>query len=306
MSDELKLLPPLKWRGLEFPYADLKTGFAHDVAEHKKPDRDGGRLESTGRAPRLVSCRAIFRNRGTSLIANPYREDWFPGIFRKFEAMCASRLTGDLYHPVRGLMRCKVLSCDYTLTSDIRDGVDVEVSWKETTESDDTAAVSAPLARAYSAAGSLDAKLAILKQKLRSIKFEPEFTFTDALRKIQASANQVSLLSKRVFGSTDALMKRLDNVGDAIQDSADVTLAGAAIEVQRMRWAVAEYKKSQKEPDATALYLTLKQSTIPFIAATLKNTVPEILHLNPSLIGFVQVATRTVVRYYYRDDPNAL
>ena len=124
-NDALSQLGPLSWRGIIAPYDSLKTSGGQTIVQHRKPDRDGARLEATGRNPYKVSATILFHNGiAWDKTVDPSRP-LFPDQYLAFFAACADRTTGDLLHPVLGKMRAKVEAWDSTIVGARRDGAAV-------------------------------------------------------------------------------------------------------------------------------------------------------------------------------------
>jgi len=71
-DDVLVQLLECSFRDVAFPVASLLTEFQHSVVQHRRMDRNGAKLENTGRGPISYSIRAPFCN----TIARGPMETW--------------------------------------------------------------------------------------------------------------------------------------------------------------------------------------------------------------------------------------
>ncbi len=139
VNDLFAQLLEFSWKGIAFPVANVRFSLHHDIARHLYPDKDGGHMEPTGRAPLQISAQALFYNG----IAPGKGETWgkagtlYPAVYRKFMTACSDRTMGVLQHPEFGAIRCALESCETTLDSGRRDGVSVNASWIESVDVDE-------------------------------------------------------------------------------------------------------------------------------------------------------------------------
>jgi prophage DNA circulation protein len=156
--DILSKLPPLSWRGVEGPAQANSIRFEHGLVEHRQHGVDGGHQENTGRGSMVVAFRIPFR---AGLLEYP---DLYPTRFRDFWNACLDGSVGNLSHPEFGEFDAKVASFNLQVTPDRRDGYDVDVEFRETTENDITAADNplGPIAECISIAKAFEADRAAL------------------------------------------------------------------------------------------------------------------------------------------------
>jgi len=215
-----------------------------------------------------------------------------------------------LVHPEFGPIYAKLKSAEIDHVADRRDGCDVEASWVETREKENSASpfvTQTPVAEAELAAFDLDSNLLTLNPP--PPKFPPIFkaNFADTIRSICALGDQVSLLSRQIGGQFAAINYRLNQIESSLQGPT-ATLVGAnralnAVVLQsinRMRHATnnLQQKLLQKQRE-TRIYITPVAKTFASIAIDVAgNTVGDLIRLNPALVQFAIVPRGTAVRYY--------
>lgn len=199
-----KLLKPT-WREIEFVPTTWDFSFDQAHATHLYPDRDAGYVEATGRNPAKYQFTALFR------IGLSGEKDIFPARWQQFVAACADRSTGVLTHPLLGSVKVKCVSCSTKFDPNRRDGVDVDVSFVETSDAEDELSdllsQASPITVAVSSARDLDADVADVS---------PAPTYPESL---SPSAFETM---KALSGSVDQFKRGIGNIGAAI----DTTLGG--------------------------------------------------------------------------------
>jgi prophage DNA circulation protein len=306
VDDALAKLPPLSWRGIKVPIASLATDGGHDVAEHKKPDRAGARLESTGELPRSVHVRVLLRN-GIQLDQSPQASTaLFPSVADAFIAALRDGTTGDLVHPRFGTMRCKVITWHESIEAAVRDGAAYDVVWKETNDDDSALGLSSSaLASAAVEAAQLDSNLAALKAKSAALAAailgaNPPPSFADLVRSIQAAADMVTFLSHRGAGSIDSVVYQVGNMSAALDRAADASTNAARQSCERLTAAMYLMKSSQQTAKRVGVFTVPpgKSLTMGAIASQTQTSPSDLFRLNPSLAGTATARAGTLVRYY--------
>lgn len=293
-----------EWRGIPFPVTAFRVRLSHDIAQHKRPDQDGARVESTGRNPLVFSAQIPFRNG----IRRGPNESWVSGTlytegWRRFLDAMADRSKGMLQHPALGRIQCKPVSADSELTAQKRDGEDVTAEWIEF--SDDEAAsnailaAGAPVGQAVTEAANLDtilADLAAIKAK------DPDYgkiSLEEAMRRVAGVVDTVSLMSRKTFGMIDRIGYRLNAIGEAIKSAQDPQNWAAKESINRLRAALHAVKqqalKAQKD---TRFYIVPNDTTLASLAPRLSNKVTDLVRLNPALVSAPMVTRSTAVRYF--------
>lgn len=287
----------LKWRGIAFPFSELQTEFTHDLARHKSPDRDGEFIEATGRGARMITGKAHFRN-GITFGRKYSNLPLFPDTFKLFEAACANRTTGELIHPVHGSMQCKVVSFKESLVATQRDGIDVDIQWIETGDTDDTPSGLSPIADALASAEQIDFGLTTLKAQLNRLKLPKGYSFADAVRSIQAATDTLSLLQKRGVNAFRNIIQNLRDVERAIDAARDIALAPFRLQVRRCIASCFEMERKVLVIKETKNYVVPRLASIAVLSRRLNTSVADLIRLNPFLSGTPLVAANVVLRYY--------
>lgn len=193
------------FRGIEFIPTTWDFTFDQGHAQHLYPDRDAGFVEGTGRNPSKHQFTALFRNGITG-----EKDVLFPTRWQKFVAACADRTTGVLNHPTLGNLKVKCVTCSTKWDPNRRDGVDVDVSFIETTDEEESNEIfnkASPMAAALAGAIDLDAAIADIS---------PAPTYPESL-----SPSALETM-KALSGSIDQFKRGIGNIGAAI----DATLGG--------------------------------------------------------------------------------
>jgi hypothetical protein len=93
VNDLFDGLFPCKFRDVSFPVTNITTEFSHDQVVHERPDKDGAKVEATGRKALQISATAVFYN----FIVPGKKEEWqgplYPGVYNRFIVAFADRRT---------------------------------------------------------------------------------------------------------------------------------------------------------------------------------------------------------------------
>lgn len=305
MADVFDDLIACSWRGVTF----ATTGFTHelsqDLAQHKRPDRDGARIEATGRNPQMFSARCLFRYS----IAPGKNESLgtpFPDQLKAFMAAMADRTTGTLTHPIYGAIQCKPMTASLKLEAGMRDGADVEAQWIEDTDSEETSdailAGKSSVTEASLAAIMLDSQIA--KYPVIRDPGDPTdigATFSDSMRSIKGVFDRASLLTKKIGGKIDSVIYRVESVQDSINEARDPQLWPAKQACVRMKDALLVLAGQLLVGGADVRrYIVPGDMTLAGIASKIQATTSELIVLNPDLVADAVIPRGTVVRYYSR------
>lgn len=294
-------LTPVRWRGIRFPIVNLRTSFKHDIAQHRKPDRDGARLEATGRGARTFSGHALFRN-GIVFETPAYVKPLYPDIYKTFEAACADRSTGDFIHPDLGTFKCKVDSFDANLDASMRDGVDVDVTWIEHTEDEQVSASIAPLSDAISTALNLDSDLAFVRSQFselnRKLNAMGNPSFADSLRFIQRAISQAALLQRTTFAQINRIQAQIKSIQNIIPSIHSVVLYPLRRNCARLYHALDGIKGTSGVVKPIGLYTVQSNVSVPQLAIQLRTPMAQFIQLNPALASEPILVRGTQVRYY--------
>lgn len=297
--DILSQLLETTWRGISFPTLTVSSAGGHGLVPHKRMDRNGWRVENTGRNSLTVQLRIPFIN----TIARGRGETWrdlFPVTYRKVLAACEERSTGHFQHPIYGVRTMKAADWREELNPDFRGGPTLDVNFLESVDEGDATALSVAsnLGLASSAALSLDATIAALNPPVDAGLAADGFSsFTDFVRQLQAAGSKADLARAQVAAKAE----RVVSVALSLQDTAGRVDAGYRDSAQRFESAVRASLVSLASSGATkAFYSVPRRSAVTSVANRVKNTIAEILALNPLIAGELTIKPGTVIQHYRR------
>lgn len=287
--------PGVSWRGIPFPVTSLRNGFGHAHVEHYFVYRDGCHIEATGRNARNFHARIPFHN---GVQASPL-EQWagqqlFPTLFNRFLLAVEDRSTGELLHPTYGPLQCKTRDVDWTYQAGTGvDGATIDVSWYETTDSEDingTIAQQAPMAQAISNADKLDSALTVAKTK-------------DPLPELANDTTPFGTLIRNFQGGTGNLGRidsKLDNTSLALDRLNSVNFWELRTSTEDMRAAVYDLKSNPSQGGKTIKTFTIGNfgTTLPLLSISLGVRTDDLVRLNPKLANDPRVPPGTKVKYF--------
>ncbi len=297
--DILSQLLETTWRGISFPTLMVTSSGGHGLVPHKRMDRNGWRVENTGRNSMTVQLRAPFIN----TIARGRGESWrnlFPETYRKVMAALEERSTGAFQHPIYGARTMKAADWKEELNPEFRGGPTLDITFIESVDEGDASAldVASALGLAASSALTLDASIASLSPPPdMGLAADGFASFTDFVQQLQAVGSQADLARARVVAKAE----RVIHAALSLQDTAGRVDTGYRDSAQRFASAVRAAVVTLATTGATkGFYRVPRRAAVPSIANRLKNTIPEILSLNPVLAGALLVPADTVVQHYKR------
>lgn len=309
--DPLEQLFEHTWKDVPFPATSFRMVLRHDLAIHKFVKRDGASVEGTGRAPLEFTASIPFFN---DIDPGP-RESWvrgslYPDGWRRFIAVCSEMATGYLQQPEIGRIKCKLEHCETDWSFSARGGVTVNATWLETVEDDsdfaELIASVSPVASAIEAGADIDRHLSELTPPLPKLPvYEP--TFESFMRSIQGVFDQQTLLTKRITGTIDNAVYRVNAVLGAMDASNKAP--GAAVQHVRnwpLRDACSRMKSACNDVKSTlmsgnrkiGIYVPAQSATLAMVAVDAKSNIGDLMRLNPSLITRPIVPAYTKVRYF--------
>lgn len=300
ISDLFKRLPPFKFGDMSFPISEMKLSLTHAIAEHKYWATDGANLEATGREALVIEAKIPFRN---TIAAGP-TEKWthtplYPLGLRHFLELAADRKTKPLQHPELGLFQAKLKTCHVMWSGAKQDGVDADVTFFEHTEAD-VELYSPPAADGVVAMVDLDNAMSNAELKKLAPKlphYPPDFAST--MRGIQALADSVTLLEKRVEGKIENLAYRVNNIADAMESARNALTWPVDRACMRAADSLIRLKK---ELGATGrvlvVYVAPVTATLASFCPATGTSVDELLKLNPHLARDGVVRAGRVIKYF--------
>lgn len=320
MADVLKEFLACSWRGIVFPTASADTEIAHDLAIHKKMDRDGANVEATGKNPITFTIRAIFLNTIDRSDLEQTEEPLFPDIYTKFLAAVEDRSTGDFVHPFHGKRRCKVVRVTESFAAQNRGGPSVSVTFIETDEGADNVTLTSTsnLAIMKEAAIDLDAFVKQfnppLKTGLEDIGFQAFSDFVDA---VAGAVGQAELWQDKVASKINAVTNGVNKMNATADRAADLIVTNpitGAIEnakalgpgITKIRDTSNKFTNAlyalQSQPIELAtdvlIYNVYSPITISALCLITKNKINELMALNPFTLRGFFIPRDTKVKYF--------
>lgn len=301
MSDELSKLLETQWRGIAFPTKNVELEMTQSLAQHAYPDRDGARVEATGRNPKVISGTAIFVNTITPVSGDSWSKgSLFPSVFSKFMEAMDNRATGEFQHPVLGKMFCKAASAKYSLNGDFRGGALVDFQFIETISDDKAASLTtgnlSKMGQASALATNLDKSIAGIKNMPKLPKAP---NFATSVRQLQAIFDKPALLAKKGMGQIETIKHNCNQVLDVLKKANSVVHGETISTATALKVNVAELKQQLLAKDRPkAVHITKSDTTLVQLSGLLKASTDDLIKLNPELVKNVVVAKGTLVRYY--------
>lgn len=126
MTDALRLLPPLEWRGAQYPVTARRVFFRHEGVEHVVQYRDFSFTEQLGAQGLSFAYTIPTRE---DIATGPYKQLFVQGLPRLFRD-ALNREADDLLDPELGFFRCVPVMFDETTDINKRDGSDVQVEFR--------------------------------------------------------------------------------------------------------------------------------------------------------------------------------
>lgn len=316
MADVLQDLQACSWRGISFPITNIQEMGSQDAPVHKKADRDGARVETTGLNPFQYSVNAIFINS----VARGKNEKWqnlFPDTFLRLKDAWKDRSSGILIHPIFGEILCKPISWSVNINSDQRGGVFVDMVFMETTEENAIQAKPSPIASAKAAALDLDNALGLMVPPPETFFPEGSTSLTDFVNSLTSVVDQASLVKQQAIAKIDQVVHNLNKISEKIDVATNIVTTNPVTQVQtdlgrigngivKVQQSATKLTLSLLDIRATFLsqnktisvFTTTSKTTLFFLAVKLENSIKDLLDLNPSLANSLIIDRNVNVSYY--------
>lgn len=303
---------PCSWRDIVFPISSISVQLSQDLVEHRYWGVDAANVESTGRAPMEISAEIPFVNG----IVPGKGENWgvlYPTEFRKFLKAFADRSSGVLNHPELSGILCKPKSLEFALDAQTRNGVIVRAQWIETTEPNedldlrDPFTNDSPVQIASQTALSLDAS----KEDITGLAPQApvfEESFESMVNKLRGVVDGVGTTVSLLVNKPNQILYRVKLLQNSVERTKNVITWPIEDACERLKNAM--HDVSEKTVIGTGAALTVSRpigrhtlkarttlSTMPSLVPA-RNSVDELLALNPSLASRPEVPEGTVIRYY--------
>lgn len=294
MTDVLKLLPPLEWRGVQYPVTSRRVSFRHEGVEHTIQYRDFEFQEQLGVQGLTFAYTIPTRE---DIAKGPYKQLFVQGLPRLFRDIM-NREAGELLDPELGFFRCTPAAFDETTDVQKRDGSDVAVEFRYApllTDEDPEIQTNleASIQGLETDAGQLDKAVAKADWGQEP---SPEPT-TDPLSAangvLAQGLAQVDKFSAKLDDAA-AKLEALEKTCDRAENPQNWPIRASA---RRSREAVLRLKKRLSEdPIVKIKQITVKtRKLVAGVAKEVGMTVEGLLQLNPALARLPFVPAGTVV-----------
>jgi prophage DNA circulation protein len=319
MADIFEQFLECSWRGISFPTQSVEAEISHDLAVHKKIDRDGANVEATGRNPTVYTVKALFLN----TIAKGPMETWsnlFPDTYNKFIDAVEDRSVGDFVHPFHGSRRCHIQKVSESFAAQTRGGPSITIQIIETDEGADSAPLSSTsnIAIIKSAAIDLDTYIKQLNPPPNSGIEELGFdSFSDFADSLSSAVGSVELFQNKIASKINGVVNSVNKIASTVDKAATLTttnpITGAIENTQKLGAGIVKIIDAsnkltlallgvQNNPftiqKTLKLYTVLADTTISRLAAITKNKLSDLVKLNPGILKELIVTKGTVIRYY--------
>jgi len=266
--------------------------FEHDHVEHLYPDRDSGFIEATGRRPATYTFTAIFRNGLAGFKSPPYPTEW-----RKFVGACLDRSTAPLVHPELGELKAKCKSLRTQWDPMRRDGVEVDVTFRETTDSEDELAAAFEKVASYPTADAGD-----LDNALGNISPTPKLpaplppSLLDSLKQLSGAIQQAKLGLGNVGGLISSYVGALDSLRQQLEGLGNPSTYKALASIDAMIVALLDIQTAPVTKSKPISQATVKaDAPLASVASFFRMKLDDFLRLNPGLASKTTVSAGTMV-----------
>lgn len=308
--DLFEQLLPAKWRDVEFPVTHHRMSIAHDLVEHKYWGVDGARVESTGLAPMRFHFTAPLLN----TISPGRNERWaelYPNQMRALIAAFQKKEVGALQTLEFGEVLCKAERMDIDWDAARRGGVDVDLSFVETSIVEDNSLLTSKTPIEAVDIGAIEMDSPTLKVDLKKLLEDagvglPPYLLDEGIglselaNKVKAVADAPSVLSYRAAGQINALVYQVERIQQSASAAKSALTWPAIANAERIK--AAAYKIQQNLLAGTkrvAMFTVPHDTTLAGVVRQLPEAkVGDLIKLNPGLMKSPEIPRGTSVRYY--------
>jgi len=310
MTDVLRTLPPLEWRGIQVPITSRTMGFTHDDVQHKFLYRDNMLIESTGKRNLTFHYTIPMRQ---DIAKGPY-ENLFTDVLPRFLIACSDRTPAELNDPVFGIFRAKPTSFEDATDVNKRDGDDITVEFIHAPDpaEDDLlpTEVTAPSSLS-SDGGALDAALLVTASDFqpapapgeavaigRALQQPPPEPIGNLFESIAGFGRQLERFGNRISAQIDRASFQLEGIEEAytaLEKPQDWPIIRST---RRLRGNLATVKDRLANPARTVARFTTNGAIgIGALSANLGIPIGDLLRLNPKLAKTPLVPAGTVILF---------
>ncbi len=278
---------------LFIPVVSVAPQIGNRIIKHRRPYREGAKLDDTGGEPRQWTIVCVFNNTIIEQGIDDNGRPLFPDVYRALKDSFDQHFTGDLVIPGEGAVRARAETMSAIETFEDVDHVVATVIFvQDNEEALDRALIRPPTARATTR--RLAETTVFTAQSLGAWDGD-----LNGLVEFAAGVEDLLLAPGRAQNAVETQVRRnrraIERITDAQQQLAeDVGLEtnrprGSSMERQslllRDRQAAAAGERSQGRPRVTTFVVDVEVTSIFEIAARVDQSAEELLDLNDSRIG---------------------
>jgi len=298
-------LAPLKWRGISLYVSQIETAFSHRQVERQYPYVDVPGHDHTGFNGVQVTATIHFLN---TIEPGMYPDKWLA-----FRDAIFDGSSGPLEHPDVGEITARVTEGSLRITAQTVAGILCTVTWTQTRdEVEDEIDFGVPGGESEESADAADEALAELD--LEYPDGEPDTSLSDMVGQVEGGifslGQELGGAINQAQGMVNKHLDALDLIGQAFRWADPAVRAAQAGAIER---AVAEsalftlFDSLGKKGAAAAqkarplgVFMVKTATPLPALAASLGNTVDEILTLNSNLASSPTVPAQSKVTHYVK------
>lgn len=303
-TDVLRLLPPVMWRGINYPIISRDVGFAHESVQHKLERRNEDLVEQTGARNMTFSYTFPMRE---GLFKGPYKSMFIEGL-RKLLADCRNKTPGILVDPVYGEYRCVPASYQDGMDLGKRDGTDIKVEFLHSPEEGASSAPEMPTINAVINDGrTANASAATLgdfpgtppasRAQLLPEQDDGAGDGTELLNAINGLGRQVLAFGERLNAQLDNQIFRLHKLEDTANELSGPPAWILRRDARKARDTANRLRATSAEVKPVRVVVNASPRSVTSLAATLGVSVADLIRANPSLSRspIVRAGTNVVV-----------
>jgi len=307
MTDILAQLHDASWRGITFPVSDRDFGFQQSHEEHRFIFRDEQLIESLGSQNPTYRYTIPFRE---DIARGPWK-NLFTAVYPDFLSACLDRTNGLLDDPFHGPVQCKVVSLAEHADVDRRDGIDVDVEWITSPDEDfdrqDLGALIGTLQGAQHIQDYLSQQASELddetKKRIADFNKGSENGKVNPLDAATGAINQVEVAGNKIEASFGDVALRAEKLDESLRRLGQPRMQPTRMAARRLQLATIDLGRAVTgRPEARGRRISVYQVQTSIgrlaLAGKLKNSVQDLVKLNPTIARGNDVSAGTPVAYY--------
>lgn len=308
-ADQLQYIKETSWAGIGFPNTGVIDEISFDLAIHKFPGLDGGRVENTGRNPGVFQITGIFSNHIDPANGETWKKGTlYPGVFTKVYNALLQNKEGTFVHPILGNINARVVNFKVGLDPRFRDGQIITMTFIETV-SQNQSILSAPT-NIQTTASNLDVQILKNPQLVPSTMSIGNF-FSSLVASIKAITSYPTTVVTSVFGQINASIFQVNSLISFIVSNFDgdttngplaapiksqaILLLSQLFDTKRLLF---NQNSTANNKQTVGSYTTQSKTTLVALSNILGNSITQICTLNPNLLSTLTIPANTVVNFF--------